>query len=844
LVIFTADTTDTTSTSDDSAFSTIPGPRPKPGKLESFQKYDRVLWRDFRPRRESLGPESKRQLNSPSNKQLAINEDSPKTRPQLSEIFLDEVDWKKGLHDVRSGNWYCLPGSLPTVSALTYCRTVEEARAVWENQDPEDARHAWAPVMLALLNDDLLQACRFLQASFPSLNPPLYALQDSIAFIYSSLKLSPATEKEDVWNALADTIIFLLRNHPDARTMFERMDFHALQKRLCPKKLVELYRGLRAVQVQLTTYTLMHIASSLSRDPSLKRMSLEVMAEGLARTRDEPAKTQELLRKRWSSVFTTILTYSRHSMVDAEVVSPEEIWHFAIEHGIKPNAIQLTALVQGFCATGQVEAAWQAFDMYSERGMPVDLKLLTALLQGSKLLGSVSYVIRAITLIAETGNVDGRVGNSILHLVLSMALRDPNGPITSFPLMLRIYSRLFIREPLEAIIPKNLLGDVVREDNVLEDMVLDPAFTSTLDLLCPPGKAPSLEPTIATLEIMVLSWICSLRKEYKSPAIIAFYGHYRKLLQDWHPIATKIVKKRNTVIHDMIVKALTTSSGHLRLALDVVSDMLRDAPAHSKSVPTSDSSIISLPKRNSVSASGSSIIPLPTTSLSSSSSSSTNPDSDSSTSTKLYKKKVPCPGPVHPVPSAWTWNILLDSWMRFNRQDTAGRIVNLMRQHGVEPTIVTWNTILSRAAGVGNIKLAVKSARKIRESGLEPNERTILAFSKLVEKEEFLREFGNVLPEKPGEWGEDTVGVGVGKGLEEVVGFGERERVKSSPSREKSESQEKSDPWERMEKSYTPQKSDSQGKSNSWARSDTWTKRDLWETSHAMARSERAPLRK
>ncbi|SPO06601.1 uncharacterized protein DNG_09291 [Cephalotrichum gorgonifer] len=666
--------------------------------------------------REARGPESKRYLYAARNglSRAATDElrtyTPPRTKIWDPDDWSSEGGWKKGLREVSSGNWHYHSPSTP-IPALLRCQTVEEARRIWGELDAEAAKNTWAPVMLSLLASDTRQACLFLQASFPLSQPPLYALSDSIAHIYTYIETIPMLQRKPIADHLCDAVIYLLREHPARQKILGTRDIFKLQKVICPKRLVELYDELGRAEVHLSSYTLMHIASSLSREPGLKRRALEVMAVGLARIEDQPCDSEqaELRRRRWASVFTTILTSTPLSMTSHDVISPHEIWDFAIQNGITPNTIQLTALVQSLCAMGHIDSAWQAFDMFIQRGMPVDLKLSSTLLQGSKLSGSVPHILRALALIAEAQEVDARVGNNILHLVLSLAISEQSkGILPSFPLMAKIYSRMFASEPLDAIIPERLRG-VVADDAALEDMILVPGFVSSLDKMFSGQRESLLQPTPVTLEIMVLSWICSLKREFKSPALTAFYGHYRGMLQERHPVAAEMVKTRNSIIHDMIIKAMSSSPAHLRAALEVISDMLHDndhAPEESSNPPSDPAS--------------------------SASASSSPPDASRAADAKG--------GPVHPRPSEWTWNILLDAWMKHHKQDNVGRIVSLMKRHGVEPSLVTWNTILSRSARAKNTKLAVRSAQKIREGGFEPNEWTVRAFSRLVEKEMFLNE--------------------------------------------------------------------------------------------------------
>ncbi|KAL2110750.1 hypothetical protein VUR80DRAFT_732 [Thermomyces stellatus] len=530
-------------------------------------------------------------------------------------------------------------------------------------------------------------------------------MTDSIRHICSSIWRASEPDRSSGAEFLCDAVIHILREHPDRGELLRQRDVYRLQKLLPPGRLAELYDEMCRAGVYLHHYTLMQIATSLAKEPSLKRRALDILVVGLSRLKNEPEgeRLDEMRRGRWASVFTTILHTSyakvpRNSSVPtrSDVPAPDEIWEVALENGLEPNEIQITALVDSLFAVGRGDAAWQVFDMFmEERKMPVPLKLASTLLHGSRMTGNLPHMQRALAILAETGEMDAVLGNDILHLVLRFALADSTKVFSSFRLMQRLYSRMFKSEALDALIPEKLRG-VVDPDTSLEDMMLFPGFASHLEKLFAAQKGMLMEPTVATLEVMVLSWICSLKQGFKGPALIAFYGHYRGMLKQRHPVAVGIVEAKNSIIHDMIIKGMGTSSTHLRSALEVIGDMLRD---HEE--PTQPSG------RVRGSASG---------------------------------EEARKAEPVHPRPTTWTWNILLGAWLQHFKQESVGRIISLMKKHGVEPTIVTWNTILSRAAARNNTHLAVEAARGIRDGGFEADEWTVNAFSRLRSKETFFYE--------------------------------------------------------------------------------------------------------
>lgn len=685
-----------------------------PDPRQSSKKVHHELWHNFALTQGSAGHESEPHLGASSDKASERRPDEAAPGLWRDLDWHDGSVWQNGFQMVRRGEWDYQPESAP-MAALLHYKTADEVRHVWAEQDVETTEKEWAPILLTLLATNVRQACLFLQALCPLSQPHVRAMRDSFNHIQISIASAPPRYRDSVAEHLCDAVVHQLREHPKRGVLLKQQHIYHLQKILRPRRVAELYDEIGRAGIRLETYTLMHIISALSKDPGQKRKALEIMGIGLRRLRaiDHPDSDEhdELKRLRWASVFTTVLKTTQMSVANPDAVSPDQVWGLALDNGMAPNTMHLTALVHGLFAIGEADAAWQAFDLFVGRcGLPVDMKLATALLQGSKLAGSMSDVQRALDIMADTRDMDEWAGNNILHLLLSMALSDSTNIVSSFRLMVHVYSRIFRASALEAMIPEKLRG-VVDPNESFGEMVAARGYAASLDRLFDGRDGELLEPTPATLEIMVLSWICSLKREIKGPALTAFYGHYRGMLREGHPVAAAVVETKNTVIHDMIIKGMTTTPTHLRTALEVIADMLRD---HED--PAAD------------------------------------PAGDHA---------APRARPTHPRPTAWTWNILLDAWMRNFKQDNIGRIVGLMKRHGVEPSLVTWNTILTRAAQRRNTELAVTSARAIREGGYEPNEWTVKAFSRLAEKEMFLSEM------QGGKW----MGGGVGaRAVEEEWG--------------------------------------------------------------------------
>lgn len=645
--------------------------------------------------------EFEQDLDSPNNKTWEETTVLPELRPSHD---LDgscdagcDAAWTRGWAEMQTGKLIHYSVSAHT-AALFDCETADEALRIWVGQDAQTIEYGWIHPLLTLLSQDVRQACLFLHALCPLSDPPIAAMSDSIRRIRTVLEERREPRGSPATDLLCDTVIHILREHPRRDQLLTQRDIYSLLKLVSPNRLADLYYEVSHAGVFMHHWTLMTIASTLAEEPTLKRAALDVMVAGLALAKNRPDSKlmNDVRHARWAGIFTTILhtKYTPGPRLllapkNRDAIGPEEIWEIGLEHGLDPNPIQIGALVDSLFAVGRADAAWDAFDMYiGEKGMPVSMKLATVLLHGSRMTGRLPFIQRALGVVAETGEIDEILGTEILHLVISLAMADSTKIFSSFRLMQRLYSRMFRAEALDELIPEKLRG-VVDPDSSLEDMLLFPGFADPLDKLFATQKGMLMDPPVSVLEAMVMSWVCSLKQGFKGPALIAFYGHYRGMLKLGHPIAVQIVQERNSIIHDMIIKGMGTSASHLRSALEVIGDML-----HDNEEPAQPSGGARAGMRR----------------------------------------------PVQQRPTKWTWNILLNSWLQHYRQESVGRIVDLMKKHGVEPTLVTWNTILAKAAQKNNTQLALGASREIRDGGFNPDEWTVSAFARLPDREMFLHE--------------------------------------------------------------------------------------------------------
>lgn len=89
-------------------------------------------------------------------------------------------------------------------------------------------------------------------------------------------------------------------------------------------------------------------------------------------------------------------------------------------------------------------------------------------------------------------------------------------------------------------------------------------------------------------------------------------------------------------------------------------------------------------------------------------------------------------------PNVQTWSVLLRSYF-FNGQRAAGeKIIQMMRERGIKPNIVTMNTIIAGYAGLQDASAAVNTMQQMEAAGFEADSSTYKGLTRLVNREQLL----------------------------------------------------------------------------------------------------------
>ena len=94
--------------------------------------------------------------------------------------------------------------------------------------------------------------------------------------------------------------------------------------------------------------------------------------------------------------------------------------------------------------------------------------------------------------------------------------------------------------------------------------------------------------------------------------------------------------------------------------------------------------------------------------------------------------------PKSAAPTVQTWSILAAAYFKHKQKMAAERVLELMRERGLEPDQVTWNAIISGYSSLQQLGKAVDAVRRMEAAGYRTNSRTLKALDKIWNRDRLL----------------------------------------------------------------------------------------------------------
>ncbi|KAK1983516.1 pentatricopeptide repeat domain-containing protein [Colletotrichum cereale] len=632
-------------------------------------------------------------------------------RHHLDESELERfANWKKDFMRLfeyaARGSSYKTPERLKWIMDRQVVEYTIENWASWRDEKRTDSE-SWHRLMFSALWSCPDRALSLLEVTTEDFIPPGYALKDAIHFLAKWQSQGLAGEAlASHAEALCKFVITIINKTPQNHVRLLQNTIYNLTSTTSIENVEVLYHCLRENGHKLHRYTLLYMANRLAKTPQFKELALGMAIEAIE---DGGA---DLNSGQWLSLCTSILALEPKRIKPDDEFSAADALCVLLEHEFLPNMVHYTALMRSLCLTGQLGKAWEVFQVMQQHDIEPDPIMWSTLLDGAKRALSAPTVERVVVGAAEHNAIDVPFLNdllwSLLHFSEAETVENKKagpGSVPAFGPMLHFYSKIFHLAPLQSLIPVDLslYLDASRGLEMPPDWQLARQLFPALDVAMS-AVSHKLSPTGATLAIMFISYVKSISQPIN---LISLYAYFRQLISNSNPVATNFVREKGTFVYDVVIKALCESPGMLRAALDIIGDMLKHT-LEERSKP------ISVEKEPAVEAAA----PL---------------------SPSL---------PLHPAPSIFTWSILLHGFMSHKEKGSGERILTMMRQHGVEPNLVTWNTLVAGYAKSQDVNKTVQSLQRLEAAGYEADDYTLRAFSKLVNRESALRKMEDTIDRK------------------------------------------------------------------------------------------------
>ncbi|KAM7209193.1 hypothetical protein V8F20_000531 [Naviculisporaceae sp. PSN 640] len=442
-------------------------------------------------------------------------------------------------------------------------------------------------------------------------------------------------------------------------------------------KLHDLYAGLRKYNCKMSLDTKMQFASRLAKDINHRERSLEVVRDMVQED------NLDINSVEGAALATSLLAIKNESPLKADrtrsaappVVS-EEVHKFLFGLGLRPNIITLTAIIQALCEIGQVQKAFEVYDLMVELGLEPDEQVFLTLLYGCKTREYYASAERVVGLVKQH-NIHSRfIWNEVLHTILLAAMkRKGKGAriLPIFPAMGFAYNKLFHPELLQ----KFLITDLKHHTLEISDKVAPPDWLWPLIkrtwriVTALPNNWEPMQPGIDTILIMLKGYIQGFGR---SISIVKLYAHFRELIKSRDPLVVGFMREAGPQLHNLILKALCSRASRLRFALDIVSNMLKD----------------SIEVRKAAEEAG------------------RNPEEDE----QVW---------LHPAPDIRTWGILHKGFVAHMRYKEADEILEIMNRYGTAPNLKTYNQVLGRYVRRRKPAEALDIMSRIQQAGLVPD---------------------------------------------------------------------------------------------------------------------------
>ncbi|KAI1371988.1 hypothetical protein F4677DRAFT_433664 [Hypoxylon crocopeplum] len=558
--------------------------------------------------------------------------------------------------------------TLPTKQDL------EVVKDTWHRLDQSKREDSWPQIIISAFHSSPSLLPSLIQTTFhPSLCPS-YIVEDLVYLLFLTLDgiQDSGPDAQNRRQQIPELVSFILKNCPPRFLVFDQMVVRKIMPLLPTFQLVELYEDLRKIEHPLQPNTLLHFASRFARESKFKVQAAEVV-HSVSRMPGFDINSPAA-----ASVCTSLLTLEEGGRLPDDHAAPDELFKMLLDVGLRPNILNLSALMRNFCVRGHVEVAWNIFDNLIQRGIEPDTHVFSILLSGSKRTLDTEFLQRIVNVIEAHRAWSPYLVNDILDFIYQYnesrierrrRQRKSSGAV-AWRLMVQVYAKFFDLAPLQKLTLFPLENILVREvtdkpqHRLTEVNQLAASLRQRSDALL-------MQPDTVTLELMVRAHL----RTFRSPRRLqSYYRYFMELLRKRNPTMVKLIEDRKTAVHDIFLQDLIQFKVALKSGIRMVDRMCANAG---------------------------------------------------------WEKKELGENILYPPPSVHTYTILMSGLKKHRRSRGVISVLNTMIEAGITPDIATWNVVIGTLLQIDHMKEAVMVMRYLEHIGLGSDDRTVREVTRL-----------------------------------------------------------------------------------------------------------------
>ncbi|KAI1738930.1 hypothetical protein F4680DRAFT_423382 [Xylaria scruposa] len=543
-------------------------------------------------------------------------------------------------------------------------------KTAWQRLDRDRRQRLWPTMIRSTLESEPYTLSTLMQSTFDPSWCPSYVVEDVLYLLFrrhqQALREGGQSECSEIQQAIETITSFVLGICPPRYLVLEQTVLHFILSPLPTSELAARYQLLQAIEHPLSTNTLLHVASRFAKGVDTKMYAVDILRTLIG------MPGFDLNTPAAASVCTSLLTLNENEPLPNEQAAPDALFEFLIEHGLRPNLLELSALMRNFCIRGHIDTAWKIFELLLQHDLEPDHQVYSILLNASKQNHDTASLQQIFNIITSRNAWSTILLNDFLDLLyrenesqLERRRRQRKKGNNAWRPMLRLYAKFFDLAPLQkfTLFPlENMLGAWGAQ---LKHHTTSTRLAESL-MLQPDNRL--MQPDSTTLCLMLSAHMRSIMTPKYA---IRYYNHFFRLVNRKDPAALKLLADQGTLMVDILLRTLMQFPSTISFAIRRLRKMIDVAQQEKAKYGR-----------------------------------------------HLYR---------HP-PSIHTWTIMLNGLKNHNDMHGVIALLDMMTNIGrIRPTLPTWNAVIQGFARTRNVSGAVKAIWSLEKAGLHPNDRTVKA---------------------------------------------------------------------------------------------------------------------